>query len=69
MSQEAVPRIVAEMLTVMEMMNFMHVSRATAYQLVNSEGFPVIRIGRKILIPKKQLETWIEEHMGGAVAQ
>ena len=36
-------------------------SRPKAYGLVNSEGFPVIRIGRRIRIPAAGLERWIEE--------
>lgn len=56
-------------LTVEELIKFLGISRQTAYQLCRTEGFPALRIGRRVLIPKKQLETWIEEHMGGAVAQ
>lgn len=43
------------------------VSRVTAYQLANSKGFPSVRVGRKILVLRKQLETWLEEHMNGDV--
>lgn len=56
-------------LTVEELIKFLGISRQTAYQLCRTEGFPALRIGRRVLIPKKQLEVWIEEHMGGAVAQ
>ena len=35
------------------------VSRPTMYTLVNRDDFPKIRIGRRIIIPKKELEDWM----------
>ena len=32
------------------------------YELVNSEGFPKIKVGRRILIPKTALEKWLAEN-------
>ena len=58
------------MLTVDEFQKLWGISRPKAYELVNSEGFPSLRVGRKILIPRNQLEIWIESNMkGAAVAQ
>ena len=37
------------------------VSRATGFAWVHEEGFPVIRQGKRLLIPVKQLETYLEE--------
>jgi len=51
------------MISVSEMQNRLGVSRPMAYQLVNQENFPAIRIGRKILIPVKQLDRWIDEQV------
>lgn len=48
-------------MSVDEMAAAVGVSRPKAYELVNSEGFPVIRIGRRIRIPVTGLERWIEE--------
>lgn len=48
-------------MSVDEMATAVGVSRPKAYELVNSEGFPVIRIGRRIRIPVAGLERWIEE--------
>ncbi|MDN5317243.1 MAG: hypothetical protein PWR08_1368 [Thermoanaerobacterium sp.] len=31
-----------------------------AYEITKYKGFPAIHIGRKIIIPKKQLEQWLE---------
>lgn len=41
------------------------VSRKTAYDLANSEGFPAVRIGKRIVIPIAAAEQWLEEHIGG----
>lgn len=49
------------LMTVEEMRKVTGFSRPMAYQLVNREDFPKIRIGRRIMIPAKQLERWIEE--------
>lgn len=54
--------------TVEEMGQRLGVSRKTAYDLSRSEGFPVLRIGRRVLIPLKQLEEWIAENLNGTVA-
>lgn len=48
-------------MSVDEMASAIGISRPKAYELVNSEGFPVIRIGRRIRIPVSGLERWIAE--------
>ena len=37
------------------------ISYPTMYELCKSEGFPAIRVGRSILIPKVGLEQWLEQ--------
>jgi excisionase family DNA binding protein len=41
--------------TVAEAAQLLGVSRAFAYELVARGGIPVIRLGRRILVPKMQL--------------
>ena len=41
----------------------MNVSRAGAYQLMHSKGFPTIRIGKRMVVPKEQLLVWMEEKL------
>lgn len=48
-------------LTVEEAGKMLGVSRPTAYQLSRSEGFPAIRIGRRVLVPVQQLKEWIAQ--------
>lgn len=45
------------------------VSRQTAYLLTRRSDFPVLRIGRRILIPRKQLETWMDRQVIGMEAE
>ena len=45
------------------------VSRQTAYLLTRRSDFPVLRIGRRILSPRKQLETWMDRHVNGMEAE
>ncbi|MBM7872247.1 excisionase family DNA binding protein [Clostridium pascui] len=51
-----------EILSVMEVANFLSISRPKAYQLVNTKGFPSFRIGKTIRIYKAKLIAWIEEN-------
>jgi excisionase family DNA binding protein len=37
------------------------VGRVGAYALASSEGFPALRIGKRILIPTDALKRWLEE--------
>lgn len=41
------------------------ISRAGAYQLLNSEDFPTLQIGKRKLVPKDKLIAWIDRHSGG----
>lgn len=35
-----------------------------AYQLVNAEGFPMIKTGRKINVLIDKVDAWLEENIG-----
>ena len=41
------------------------ISRAGAYQLLNTATFPPLRIGKRLLVPKDKLIDWIEQNTGG----
>lgn len=49
-------------LSVKELANQLSISKPKAYELVNTKGFPVVKIGNRIIIPTRQLETWLEEN-------
>ena len=39
------------------------VSRTQAYTLMRSEGFPTLKIGKRMSVPKNKLLEWIDAHM------
>ena len=49
------------MLSVSEMAAALGISRAGAYELARSEGFPALRIGTRIVIPKDKLQEWVNK--------
>ena len=55
------------LLNVEEMAQVLGIGRSKAYELVHSAGFPMIRIGRTMRIPKAQLEIWIKNETGREV--
>lgn len=34
------------------------------YELINCEGFPMLRVGRKILILRSKVDQWLEMQVG-----
>ena len=53
------------MLPVLEMAAALGISRAGAYELVRTEGFPALKIGTRIVIPKDKLKEWVDQNVGG----
>ena len=43
------------------------VSPASGYELMHEKGFPSLRIGNRIVVPKEQFIHWVDKHTGGAV--
>jgi excisionase family DNA binding protein len=50
-------------LTADQLAQALGISRAGAYQLMHSKGFPTIRIGKRMVVPKEQLLVWMEEKL------
>ena len=53
-------------LSVEEAGKLLGVSRQIAYQLSRRADFPTLHIGRRVLVPRKQLEQWMDRHVTGA---
>lgn len=49
-----------DIMTVRDLKKLLGIGINKAYELTKYKGFPAIHIGRKIIIPKKQLIQWIE---------
>ena len=48
-------------LSVAEAAGVVGVSTRYMYDLVKMEGFPTIRVGKRLLVSAKGLERWVEE--------
>ena len=40
------------------------ISRAGAYQLMHTKGFPTLKIGKRMVVAKEKLLVWIEKNTG-----
>lgn len=50
-----------------EAASMMDVSMPTFYQLAAIDGFPSIRVGKKILVSVEGLKNWVAQHYGMVV--
>ena len=41
------------------------VSLSSGYELMHEPGFPVLRVGSRMVVPKEKLILWVEKHTGG----
>ena len=39
------------------------VSRSSTYELMQAEGFPVLRIGARKVVPRERFLEWVESHI------
>ena len=40
------------------------VSISSMYELMHGKGFPVLRVGSRLVIPKDKLRAWVEQNTG-----
>ena len=52
------------MLNANDVKDYMRSSRAEAYEQMHSEGFPLIRIGKRMLAPRDKFLEWVEDQVG-----
>ena len=41
------------------------VSPASTYELLHEDGFPTLRVGNRMVVPKEKFIQWVEEHTKG----
>ena len=41
------------------------VSSSSTYELMHTEGFPTLRIGSRMVVPKEQFIQWVSAHTQG----
>ncbi|MEX1377133.1 MAG: helix-turn-helix domain-containing protein [Eubacteriales bacterium] len=49
------------MLNASEISEVLGISKAKAYELMNSREFPTLRIGKRMMVSKEQLIHWINK--------
>ena len=54
-------------LSVDQLAALLGISRAGAYTYVHSDGFPVLRLGKRMLVPRDKLIAWLDAQTEGAV--
>ena len=42
---------------------YLGISKANSYQLMDSKGFPILRIGKRKLVPKDKFLIWINNNL------
>ena len=52
------------MLNANDIKEYMRISRTQAYEQMHAEGFPLIRIGKRMLAPRDQFLEWVEDQVG-----
>ncbi len=50
--------------TVDDIQKIFKLGRTKAYQLMISEGFPSIRLNRRLYVQKEKLDAWISQNSG-----
>ncbi|MBR6594210.1 MAG: helix-turn-helix domain-containing protein [Clostridia bacterium] len=38
------------------------VAPSSAYELMHEKGFPVIRVGNRLIVPKEKFREWVESN-------
>lgn len=41
------------------------IALSSAYELLHEDGFPSLRIGNRLVVPKEQFRLWVERQTGG----
>ena len=50
------------------MLSVLGISRAGAYELVHGNGFPALKIGSRIVVPRDKFLAWIDANSGSKTA-
>lgn len=46
--------------------NLLGISQSSGYELMHERGFPVLKIGSRLVVPKEKFRAWVERNVGGA---
>ena len=45
------------------------VSPSSGYELMHTPGFPVLRVGSRMVVPKEKFIRWVERNIAGGTQQ
>jgi len=45
------------------------VSPSSGYELMHEPGFPVLKVGSRMVVPKEKFQKWVEQHTAGGDTQ
>jgi excisionase family DNA binding protein len=51
-------------LTMRDVQQTLGISRVTAYELAHTRGFPAVRFGRAIRVPREAFLRWLDQQAG-----
>ena len=40
------------------------ISPSSGYELMHEKGFPVLKIGNRMVVPKEKFRDWVEQNVG-----
>lgn len=43
------------------------ISSSSGYELMHTDGFPVLKIGSRLVVPKEKFREWVEQNTGGSI--
>ena len=53
---------VPAVMNAMQVAKYLGISKQGAYNLMNSESFPTLRVGKRLLVSSDRFLEWIEKH-------
>ena len=45
--------------------NVLGIAMSSAYELMKEQGFPSLRVGNRLIVPKEKFMAWVEQQAGG----
>ena len=49
-----------DLLSQVELLTYLQISRTTLYKLIKKDDIPHMKLGRKLLFRKKDIDAWLE---------
>lgn len=56
-------RINSYILSVCDVASILNISKSKAYDLMRTDSFPSLRVGKRILVPRDRFEAWIDQQI------